>query len=397
MMKSGHDKSQSILTLLIVVCSCAFNINAQLLTDSINLNTISEQARMDTVGWPILAGKNGGWGKFPDHYTYRRVEIDGQACLVGNYPHAQVHGSSNAIMLDWDGDPDNGQNAIIPMPGMMLSFAVNVYMQPTTHDEIRGKFDHDGVRAVQWLFGPGIVLNDFEPVKDVNKQTDYSWQNHRGPRMGYHTGMNLITKTFNKFPIVQTFAPLQENEIAQTQLNESAKWYDLCLEIKFNDDISGAQCTAKVKLSDEANWQSVGEPWEFPIDKNASAASNPANWNALILDMPYGQWSVKGYGAPKVNMLDRYRNFVVSMRSGNATDKAIRCELMHYNRQKLAVHLKGPDTMFRDDVVDVPIELVNAGDKSIDGELILSINSQKHTLAKNWTLPVDGQWKKITR
>ena len=165
----------------------------------------------------------------------------------------------------------------------------------------------------------------------------------------------------------------------------------------FNDDISGAQCTAKVKLSDEANWQSVGEPWEFPIDKNASAASNPANWNALILDMPYGQWSVKGYGAPKVNMLDRYRNFVVSMRSGNATDKAIRCELMHYNRQKLAVHLKGPDTMFRDDVVDVPIELVNAGDKSIDGELILSINSQKHTLAKNWTLPVDGQWKKITR
>ncbi|MBL4699928.1 MAG: beta-galactosidase [Phycisphaeraceae bacterium] len=367
---------------------------AQNLTDPMNLAVVVPESRMDQVGWKILAGRNGGWGKFPDAYSYQRVEIDGVACLVDSYPHSQTHGSSNAIMLDWDGDPSNGMTALKPVSGMKLTFKVSVYTQPWVHnDNPRGGFARDGVRMVQWSFGPGVVPAKMVPVKDIKKQASYSWQTQRGPRIGYRMG-NVPQYKITKNPVIEGFAPSSKKAVAQRKLSEASKWYDLRLVVTFSDDVATAQCVASVKSSEQGDWQNVGDPWEFPINAQLETASNPMRWNAMILDMPVAQWSARGYGKPEVNMRDRYRNFVVSVATAGASGKVKRCEMMRFDRKEVACRISAPATLFRDQMITVPIELVNSGDKLIGGDLLLRVGVQESVVASDWTLPADSQWRK---
>lgn len=392
-MCKNHFLLASFLLLIGVFLIEPMTLSAQTLTDPLNLAVVAPQARMDQVGWPILAGRNGGWGRFPDYYSYKRVEFDGRACLIDSYPHSQVHGSSNAIMLDWDGDPANGMTPLVPKPGMVIQFNVTVFIQPWTHNTMRTSFVRDGTRMVQWRMGPGRVPENFKPVKDTKKHPNYSWQIHRGPRIGYRMG-DVPGHDPAKKPVFETFSALRKEAIGNLELDKAGQWCDLQLSVTFNDNLTAATCHAKAKAADQKVWQQVGEAWEIAILQQSQTADNPACWNALILDMPHAQWSTKGYGKPDSSMLDRYSQFSVTLQNAGSTGPAKRCELMHFKREKVARRMTVPSRVFLGEPLDVSMEIVNAGDEILKGEILLSINDQQHVMATNWTLPLDQQWQK---
>lgn len=382
-----------IAVLFLIVCLCVMPLQAQSMRDSLNVSTIPPNTRMDKVGWPILAGLNGGWGRFPDYYSYKRVEIDGVASLIDSYPHAQNHGSSNAILLDWDGDPANGNTELTPLPGMTLTFGVSVYMQPWANNSVKTHWIRDGAGQVNWCMGPGMVDADYKPIKDIRKQQpNYSWQDGRGPRIGYYTGA-VKGYTPTKMPVIQAFSPMSEKQQVQLALDKAQQWVDLQLVIKFADDLQSATCQAQTKPTDSEQWVMVGEVWSIDLDSTAKAANNPATWNALILDLPIAIWSTKGYGKPDVSMLDRYRNFVVSLQAAGDDSKPVRCEMLRFEREALAVRMPLPARVFAGQDVTIPLEIINAGDAALEGTLLLKVGEKVNTLAADWTVGVDKQWQ----
>lgn len=387
------------LTMMVVCCLImCLGINlpelmAENLTDPLNLGIITQQSRMNKKGWPILAARNGGWGRFPEHYTYQRVELDDTACLIDSYPHSQTHGSSNAIMLDWDGDATNGNTALTPTPGMRLTFEVSVFMQPWAHNGGNKYWVRDGAGMVLWQMGPGVVAADHKPISDIKKEKpDYSWQTNRGPRIGYYTG-EVPGYEPAKMPVIQAFLPQAEIPAVQLPLSQANQWMDLKLTVQLADDLKSASCCASMKPAGQDKWITVGDAWSFPLDMSSDSSFNPARWNALILDMPHAIWAPKGYGNPNPNIVDRYRGFAVSVSNVKADEKARRCELMRFDRQNVAAQITLPTSIFAGETLQIPMALTNASDKPLHGNLLLKINDKVQTLASDWTLPGDGRWK----
>ncbi|MFG0249109.1 MAG: beta-galactosidase, partial [Phycisphaeraceae bacterium JB051] len=351
---------------------------------------------MDQAGWPILAGRNGGWGRFPNYYSYKRVEMDGLACLIDTYPHSQIHGSSNAIRIDWDADPSNGNTPLKPTPGMQLEFGVSVYIQPWTHNTLRSHYVRDGTRMVQWRMGPGFVPDEIKTIEDIRKVKDYSWQAQRGPRIGYRVGDVPDHDPTGK-PVFEAFSALADQVHASMQGSQIACWFDLKLAVHFTENANSATCQAFIKPTDQQAWESVGESWAITWDDGDKDANNPANWNALILDMPYAQWSTKGYGQPEEHMFDRYRQFFVKIQLSNQQQAVKRAELMRFDRQATACRMLMPKYVFADQPIAVQLQVVNASGDNLHGDLLLKAQDSEQLLEKDWTLAPDKQWQTLRR
>ncbi len=386
------------VSIFVLGCSlvCSSQTSAQSLVDPLNLAVVPLNSHMDQVGWPILAGRNGGWGRFPNYYSYKRVEMDGMACLIDTYPHSQIHGSSNAIRIDWDGDPANGMTPLKITPGMQLEFGVSVYIQPWTHNTLRSHYVRDGTRMVQWRMGPGMVPEKIKPIEDTRKVKDFSWHTQRGPRIGYRVGDVPDHDPTGK-PVFEAFSALSDQVHTSMQGSQIACWFDLKLTVQFTEKANTATCQAFFKPTDEQAWQSVGESWTITWDANDKDANNPANWNALILDMPYAQWSTKGYGQPQEHMFDRYRQFTVKVQLPNQHQVEKRTELMRFDRQATACRMLMPRYVFADQPIPVELQVVNASGEDLQGDLLLKAQDSEQLLEKDWTLAPDKQWQALRR
>lgn len=92
-------------------------------------------------------------------------------------------------------------------------------------------------------------------------------------------------------------------------------------------------------------------------------------------------------------MLDRYRNFTVSLQASGDTSQPVRCDLMRFEREAIAVRMPLPDRVFAGEDLTIPLEMINAGDKALDGTLLLQVGQTVRTLVADLTVDVDKQWQ----
>ncbi len=353
----------NIALVLFVSCFSPFVYGESGLKEDVSFTTLTSGTLMQDTGWKTVYAQNGGWGSFPTCYSYRVTDIESNLCLIDSYPHAQNHAHSNAILIDWDGNPANGQTPLKISPGLTMSFQLSAYIQPFADNWWR-----DGTGGVIWGFGPGQWHTGSEATTD-NNQTPYDWVKDRGPRIQYLLG-NVDGKQIPK-PELRSFMPESDKPSVKEQyLTSDGQWYDLRLTITISDDTKQALCKMQARAKGTAQWNDFGN-WSFPIEPSSKSANNPANWNALYLDLQFGIWSKKGYGTPEPQMQDRYDDFSVEVIPANSTGQPRKAKLLMFTLPEIGASISGPKSVFADDDSSWNIIIANNSGKELTGKLAI--------------------------
>jgi hypothetical protein len=298
---------------------------------------------MNTQGWHTYYARTGGWGHFPDDYTYRVVDAGGRRCVVDSYRFAQNHAQGTAILLDWGGNPAKGPTPLQLQPGMTVSFTVTLFLQPYAPN-----WKTEGTGHVIWGMGPGIFDPGAKPVSDDTPGPAYNWAQGRGPRFQYRLGYAVEGKDL-PVPELLGYAPESADPALAGKTLPTGAWCDVRLNVTASADGKQGNCELLVRPSQEtADWVSQGT-WSFPINPASTGADNPARWNALLLDLPLGQWSKAGYGDPTPQMIDRIGALSVAVIPAGASGTPIPAQLLQGNRPVAGARVSGPTTVFVDE------------------------------------------------
>ncbi len=76
-----------------------------------------------------------------------------------------------------------------------------------------------------------------------------------------------------------------------------------------------------------------------------------------------------------------------------ATPATQRGVLLPLQGTEVTAHLEAPSVVFRDEPVVVPLEVRNAGDRPLQGDLVMQVGERQDTVAAGWTLAAAGQWR----
>ena len=355
-----HFLPLALLAALCCAAQCRPALAAPALRDHVSFTTFENGSLLQHKGWKTVHARTGGWGIFPTSYSYRVLDVEGNPCLTDAYMPAQYHGHSNAIPLDWDGDPANGQTPLRPEPGLSVAFQVSVYLQPYSKG-----WGCDGTGRVIWSFGPGHW--DGAEAAGDDSNAAYDWSKGRGPRLQYRMGFDIEGKEV-PLPVLRGLSPESAAPAVDGPVLPAAgAWYDLRLTITFSD---GLKCALQARPRGAAAWNDAGA-WTTPLAAAAGTAANPATWNALFLDMPLGVWSKKGYGQPTPEMLDRYDDFVVEALPAGAAGQPRKAKLLMFDRPDVAGFVRGPKTLFADEGATWNVLILNNSGNELAGRLSL--------------------------
>ncbi|HEY3377621.1 MAG TPA: beta-galactosidase [Armatimonadota bacterium] len=357
-------KTRTTLSLLmIILLLCVGAHAATALQDTLTFTAFDAETLLSTKGWKTTLARNGGWGQFPAHYTYQVLEVDGKRCVVDSYLHAQNHGNATAIPLDWDGNPANGQTPLTVTPGMTVTFQVSAYLQPYSPG-----WSIDGTGNMVWSFGPGLFDPKAEAVTEPKAVEAYNWTAGRGPRVQYRQGYSIDGKEVT-LPQLRAFAPENAAPAVDGKTLPTKRWMELRLSMTFTTDLTQASAVLQTRAAGADAWSEQGR-WSFPIDLTAQNASNPARWNALLLDEQLANWAKKGYGQSTPEMRDRFDRFTVEVTPAGATGNPAHGTLLMGERPPVAVKLQGQTTLFADDAPTWTLTLANGNDAALDGTLL---------------------------
>jgi hypothetical protein len=330
--------------------------------DTLGFTVFDVDTLMNTQGWLTYVARTGGWGHLPTDYTYRVIDTDGHHCVVDSYPYAQSHSQGTAILLDWDGNPNNGLSPLHLVPGMKVTVGVSLYIMPYAPN-----WTLQGCGHTVWGFGPGHVDPAQTAMSDA--AAPYDWNKGRGPRLQYRLGAGIEAQDILT-PELRGFNPESGVPTLTGKSLPTSTWVDLRLVITANADGKSATCEALTSPSGQANWTSQGT-WTCPLDPTSTGADNPANWNALLLDLPMAQWSKQGYGDPTPLMRDRLDHLFVEVTPPNADPKPQILPMFQGNRPQVAATVTGPDTLFADDAPTWQVVLTNVSGAELRGSLSL--------------------------
>ena len=390
-MRSGQSFLASLVGALVVAGPIGGG-NARAagaMRDTMSFETADHGALMSARGWHVTAARTGGWGSFPDDYTYRVVATDDHTYVVGSYRHAQNHGHGAAVVIDWDGVPENGHTPLRPEPGLALAFQVTVFVQPYSKG-----WDRDGTGHVIWRFGPG----SWDPMKGARDHagpspTAGAWSAGRGPRVGYRLGYDVEGREIPQ-PELVAFAPESPAPVIDSPIPHTAgAWHDLRLTVVFGDSPREAKCSLATRQTGADKWV-TRQTWQFPIDLRAENAANPTRWNALLVDMPLGQWSRQGYGQPTVEMMDQYDDFRLEVIPAGAQAEAVRAKLFMVDRRDFACTVGAPARVFRDEPIAVSVSVRNVTGGTRSGALLVRVPATalpEIVVASPWSLPDGGR------
>ena len=316
---------------------------APALQDNLSFTTFDNGAMMSALGWHTYYARNGGWGHFPEDFTYRVLEVDGKRCVIDSYRPAQNHGQGTAIPIDWDGNPANGMTPLTVQPGMTVTCGITLYIQPYAPG-----FKVAGTGHSIWSFGPGIYDPDAKPVQEDTPEKPYNWIAGRGPRFQYRLGYDVEGQQIAQ-PDLRAFAPESADPAVAGKTIPVSTWYDLKLAITFSADGKTANCTLTSRPDAEAEaWDNQGT-WSFAVNPDSAGADNPAKWNALLLDTKLGQWSKQPYGEPAPEMIDRIGALSVGVTPAGATGTPQQAQLLQGTRPTVSAKLLGPALAFAGD------------------------------------------------
>ena len=332
------------LCVVIVVVLAAGMVWAEpAVQDNLTFATFDAGALMSTQGWLTYYARSGGWGAFPQDYTYRVVDAGGRRCVVDSYRFAQNHGQGTAIPIDWDGDPANGMTRLNLEPGMSVTVGVALYVMPYSKG-----WSIDGTGHMIFSLGPGVLDPAGKTFQEDATNKDYDWLKGRGPRFQYRLGDGVDGREILQ-PELRGLLPESAEAGVEGKTLPTATWYDLRLTVTASADGKTANCTLAGKPDAEAEaWESEGA-WSFTINRDSQGADNPERWNALLLDMPLGQWAKKGYGEATAEMMDKIGALSVEVAPAGATGKPQKAQLLQGNRPTINAKVLGPALAFADD------------------------------------------------
>ena len=358
------------------------------LTDAVSFETFSVGDRLHAYGWPITYARSGGWGKYPQDYTYQVMAAEQGLAVVGSYRFAQNHGHGSAIPIDWDGNPANGRTALEPVAGLHLVFRVSAYIQPYAKG-----WRQPGSGHVIWGMGPGLVPPDADTFID-RRQDDvtYNWAKGRGPRLQYRIGADVDGRELKAPELTAYASESSEEAITALTLGDGGTWYDLQLEITFTTPLRDARCRVRSRPAAAATWEQEAV-FRVPVNLAADDTTNPKNWNALLLDMPLGQWSKKGYGRPTPAMMDRYDDFTLRVIPPDADGTVERASLFAFKRREIGFRMQGPEVLFREEPSEWRLTVVNGGRTELRGKLSVRTSGDRlnKNIASSWRLPPDSR------
>lgn len=381
--------SRTLLLGVVLFLAAGMACAAPVLQDTLTFTTFDPGTLMNAQGWVTYRAETGGWGRYPDDYTYQVVDVEGRNCVVDSYRFAQNHGQGTAILLDWDGNAENGVTSLAVKPGMILRFGVSLYLQPYSKG-----WAVAGTGHVIWSFGPGHLAP--ERIATDQPETGYSWTAGRGPRVQYRHGYRVEGQDLAE-PELRGFAPESATPAFAGRKLPTGQWLDLRLTLTLSEDASEADCLVEERVSDEQAWEEQGS-FTFALDPESEGGDNPAHWNALLLDMPLGQWSKPGYGDPEPQMRDRLDALTVEVAAAGATGEPRKAPIFQGNRPRVVAKLQGPAVVFADEAPVWKVVVANAGGSELRGSLLLRSDrpgASSETVTPNFSL-AEGARRELT-